>query len=67
MVMGHGAGQRAMLQAEPVYETFADGWLQNGKAWGRPVSLLQLPDGSLLLSDDFANCIYRITYEGKQP
>jgi glucose/arabinose dehydrogenase len=45
-----------------VYETFADGWLKDGKAWGRPVDVLQLKDGSLLVSDDFANAIYRITY-----
>jgi len=47
------------------YEVFAEGWLKNGKAWGRPVDLLQLKDGSLLVSDDFANVIYRITYNGK--
>lgn len=53
-------------KAEPVYEPFAEGWLKDGKAWGRPVDVLQLADGSLLVSDDFANCIYRITYdEGK--
>ena len=50
---------------EPTYEVFADGWLQNGKAWGRPVDVLQLKDGSLLVSDDFANVVYRITYDGK--
>lgn len=44
------------------YEPFAEGWLKNGKAWGRPVDILQLKDGSLLVSDDFANVIYRITY-----
>ncbi|OWY23181.1 sorbosone dehydrogenase family protein [Sphingobacteriales bacterium UPWRP_1] len=45
------------------YKPFAEGWLpENGKVWGRPVALLQLPDGSLLVSDDFADCIYRITY-----
>lgn len=44
------------------YEPFAEGWLENGKAWGRPVAILQLEDGSILVSDDFANCIYRITY-----
>jgi glucose/arabinose dehydrogenase len=44
------------------YETFADGWLQNGSAWGRPVDILELPDGSLLVSDDEADVIYRITY-----
>lgn len=43
---------------------FADGWLQQEKAWGRPVDLLQLPDGSLLLSDDYQGVIYRIAYEG---
>ena len=50
---------------QAVYAPFAEGWLKDGKAWGRPVDLLQLPDGSLLLSDDYANCIYRITYDGK--
>lgn len=45
------------------YETFAQGWLDNGDVWGRPVDLLVLPDGSLLVSDDYANAIYRITYE----
>ncbi|RMG21195.1 MAG: sorbosone dehydrogenase family protein, partial [Bacteroidetes bacterium] len=39
------------------YEPFIEGWLQDGAAWGRPVDLLQLPDGSLLLSDDHANAI----------
>ena len=45
------------------YEVFAEGWLQNGKAWGRPVDLLVLPDGSLLVSDDAAGVIYRIYYQ----
>lgn len=46
------------------YETFASGWLKPDKktAWGRPVDVLLLPDGSLLVSDDQANVIYRITY-----
>jgi glucose/arabinose dehydrogenase len=46
------------------YEVFAEGWLQGGEAWGRPVDLLVMPDGSLLVSDDTANTIYRITYRG---
>ena len=46
------------------YEPFAEGWLDNGKSWGRPVDILMLPDGSLLISDDKANAIYRISYSG---
>ena len=42
--------------------TFAEGWLNNGAAWGRPVDVELLQDGSMLVSDDHANCIYRITY-----
>lgn len=44
------------------YKVFAEGWLKNGKAWGRPVDVLQLKDGSMLVSDDHANVVYRITY-----
>lgn len=47
------------------YEPFAEGWLQNGQAWGRPVDIELLPDGSILVSDDFANAIYRIQYVGE--
>jgi len=44
------------------HEVFADGWLEGTRAWGRPVDVLELPDGSLLVSDDAADMIYRITY-----
>lgn len=46
-------------------EAFASGWLDESeqKAWGRPVDVLVLPDGSMLVSDDQANVIYRITYK----
>jgi glucose/arabinose dehydrogenase len=44
------------------YETFAEGWLEGESNWGRPVDMLVLPDGSMLLSDDGADVIYRITY-----
>ena len=47
------------------YETFAGGWLQGGDAWGRPVDVQLLPDGSLLVSDDQAGAIYRIAYARK--
>ena len=45
------------------YTPFADGWLQGESVSGRPVDLLVLKDGSLLLSDDFAGKIYRISYK----
>jgi glucose/arabinose dehydrogenase len=44
------------------YEVFADGWLQGTKAWGRPVDILIMKDGALLVSDDRAGAIYRIAY-----
>lgn len=44
------------------YEPFAEGWLRNESVSGRPVDLLVLADGSMLVSDDFAGKIYRITY-----
>jgi glucose/arabinose dehydrogenase len=44
------------------FEPFAEGWLQGESHWGRPVDLLVLRDGSLLLSDDYAGVVYRISY-----
>ena len=44
------------------YEPFAEGWLQGESNWGRPVDVLVMPDGSLLVSDDQAGLIYRISY-----
>lgn len=48
------------------YETFAEGWLdqEEQEAWGRPVDLLIMPDGSMLVSDDKLGVIYRISYSG---
>lgn len=43
-------------------EVFIDGWLDNGEVWGRPTDVLQMPDGSLLVSDDYSGVIYRISY-----
>jgi glucose/arabinose dehydrogenase len=44
-------------------EAFAQGWLnENGEYIGRPVDVAMLRDGSLLVSDDFAGALYRITY-----
>ena len=46
------------------FEPFAEGWLNNdtGEYSGRPVDVAQLADGSLLVSDDYAGAIYRISY-----
>ena len=44
------------------YEPFAEGWLQGEDDWGRPVDVLVMPDGALLVSDDDNGVIYRITY-----
>jgi glucose/arabinose dehydrogenase len=48
------------------YESFATGWLDEAsqKAWGRPVDVLLLADGSMLVSDDHAGVVYRISYKG---
>jgi glucose/arabinose dehydrogenase len=44
-------------------EVFAEGWLdENGEYLGRPVDIAQLRDGSILVSDDLAGAIYRISY-----
>lgn len=46
------------------YSSFIEGWLNEDtqEAFGRPVDLLFLEDGSLLISDDVGNAIYRVTY-----
>jgi glucose/arabinose dehydrogenase len=48
------------------YEPFAEGWLNQATddAWGRPVDIEWMPDGSMLISDDFANAVYRVSYQG---
>ena len=48
------------------YEVFAEGWLQGEEAWGRPVDVLVMPDGALLVSDDRAGAIYRISYRASR-
>jgi glucose/arabinose dehydrogenase len=46
-------------------EVFASGWLdkETNKGVGKPVDVMEMPDGSILVSDDIAHCIYRISYE----
>jgi glucose/arabinose dehydrogenase len=49
------------------YTPFAEGWLDEEKddVFGRPVDVELMPDGSMLVSDDYADVIYRIRYVGK--
>ena len=62
------AGARVMVtfiddEGNATMEPFAEGWIdENGEYDGRPVDVAQMKDGSLLVSDDFANAIYRISY-----
>lgn len=57
----HGTGH-----ATGEYEDFVTGFvLPNGDVWGRPVGMTEAPDGSLLVSDDGSNSIWRISYTGK--
>jgi len=54
---GHATGE---------YEDFLTGFvLPNGDVWGRPVGIAVAPDGSLLVSDDGSNSIWRVSYTGK--
>jgi glucose/arabinose dehydrogenase len=48
-------------------EVFADGWLDGdtGLYRGRPVDVAMMKDGSMLISDDFAGALYRVTYVGE--
>ncbi len=45
------------------YEDFAAGWLEDEEVYGRPADVEVMPDGSLLISDDYAGMIYRITHD----
>lgn len=61
------SGYRVMLasinQGNVVsYEPFITGFMKDEKVFGRPVAFAQMADGSLLISDDFANVIYRVSY-----
>jgi glucose/arabinose dehydrogenase len=54
---GHATGE---------YEDFLTGFvLPDGNAWGRPVGVAVAPDGSLMVTDDGSNSIWRVTYTGK--
>ena len=52
-----------LQQNKPLgYQVFAEGWLHDDQVSGRPVDVLVMPDGALLVSDDYAGAIYRISY-----
>jgi len=54
---GHASGE---------YEDFMTGFVvDNGRVWGRPVGVTVAPDGSLLVTDDGSNSIWRVSYVGK--
>lgn len=43
-------------------EVFAQGWLRARQVSGRPVDVQEMPDGALVISDDYAGCLYRLSY-----
>jgi len=56
---GHASGE---------YEDFLTGFVvDNGHVWGRPVGVTVAPDGSLLVTDDGSNSIWRVSYTGNEP
>jgi glucose/arabinose dehydrogenase len=65
-------GYRVVLikfkEGKPVAEdVFINGWLgKDGKVLGRPVDILEMPGGSVLISDDTLGVIYRVSYKGNQ-
>ncbi|MCP5143704.1 MAG: PQQ-dependent sugar dehydrogenase [Gammaproteobacteria bacterium] len=62
---GHKVVRVKMKDGVPTgeYQDFLTGFIvDDAGAWGRPVALAQMPDGSLLLADDGTNTIYRISY-----
>jgi glucose/arabinose dehydrogenase len=59
MENGHATGE---------YDDFMTGFvLQDGGVWGRPVAVAEGHDGSLLVTDDGAECVWRVAYGGKGP
>lgn len=71
----HGSGERSIKIGYRVmlvkldkqgnatsYEPFVEGWLDRDKNWGRPVDVHVMPDGAVLISDDQAGAVYRVSY-----
>jgi hypothetical protein len=62
---GHKVVRVRMKNGKPTgeYQDFMVGFIaDDGNAWGRPVGAITASDGSLLISDDGANVVYRISY-----
>ncbi len=56
-----------LFNSKVVSETvFVDGFLQNESVVGRPVDIAFLPDGSMLISDDYGDRVFRVSYTGKK-
>jgi glucose/arabinose dehydrogenase len=65
VVRVHFRGGRPQGGYENFLTGFWDGRSSPAQVWGRPVSLAVAKDGSLLISDDVGNCIWRVAYRGK--
>lgn len=59
VMMGRISGDNSSILE---YMPFVEGWLEGQVNWGRPVDILNMPDGSVLISDDMAGAIYRVVY-----
>lgn len=61
--IGYRVTQVAVENGRAVsYQPFAEGWLRDGRVYGRPVDVLEMPDGALLVSDDQGGRLFRISY-----
>ncbi len=64
--IGYRIMRVTLTDNKPVeYQVFMEGFLQGEEAWGRPVDVCSMADGPMLVSDDRAGAIYKITYEGR--
>ncbi len=64
---GYNVARVRFKGGQPVaMEDLVRGWNVGGDVWGRPAGLLPLPDGSLLISDDFGGRIFRLRFTGER-
>lgn len=55
------------MGATSTHEPFITGWLDDETVHGRPADLAELPDGSVLIADDMADVVYRLSYGAASP